>query len=173
MRPQFSGLRQKRHHGGRHLAILGRKRPLLAVARTGIRKDFSHDAPRDTPHVAVRVHEQFIQEYKRFPLVGPRHIGAVFLQQTQVHADTLEILFALGLLEQLLERLVGRERVHEADGAVQRQVPQSAQRLRRVHERRVLRLVRQKLVILQPGADAAAQEQVFKVGQLVVDVAVA
>ena len=81
--------------------------------------------------------------------------------------------FALGLLEQLLERLVGRERVHEADRAVQRQVPQSAQRLRRVHERGVLRLVRQKLVILQPGADAAAQEQVFKVGQLVVDVAVA
>ena len=134
MRPQFSGLRQKRHHGGRHLAILGRKRPLLAVARTGIRKDFSHDAPRDTPHVAVRVHEQFIQEYKRFPLVGPRHIGAVFLQQTQVHADTLEILFALGLLEQLLERLVSRKRVHEADGAVQRQITQCPNRLLRIHE---------------------------------------
>ena len=134
MRPQFSGLRQKRHHGGRHLAILGRKRPLLAVARTGIRKDFSHDAPRDTPHVAVRVHEQFIQEYKRFPLVGPRHIGAVFLQQTQVHADTLEILFALGLLEQLLERLVNRKRVHEADGAVQRQITQCPNRLLRIHE---------------------------------------
>ena len=171
--PELPRFRQQRHDRRGHLPVLGRQRPLLAVARAGVRQDLAHDPARDAAHVAVRVHEQLVEEHQRLALVGPCHIGAVFLQQPQIHADALEIFFALGLLEQLLERLVGRERVHEADRAVQRQVPQGTQRLRRVHERGVLRLVRQKLVIFQPGADAAAQEQVFKVGQLVVDVAVA
>lgn len=95
MCPKLGRFRQKRHHGGRHLAVLRRKRPLLAVARAGIRKNFAHDAPGDAAHVAVRVHEKLIQEHKRLALVGLGHIGAVFLQQAQVHSDPLEIFFAL------------------------------------------------------------------------------
>ena len=60
VRPQLGRLGQKRHHGGRHLAVFGGKRPLLAVARACVREDFSHDAPGNAPHVAVRVHEQLI-----------------------------------------------------------------------------------------------------------------
>ena len=170
MFPKLCRLRQQRHDCRRHLAVSGRERPLLAVARTGIRQNFSHDAPGHPAHIAVRVHEKLIQKHERLALVGLRHVGAVFLQQTQVHADALEVLFALGLLEQLLERLVGRKRMHEADGAVQRQVPQRKKRLVRAHEGRILYLVRQKLILAQLRTDAAALQQVFKVRELMIDV---
>ena len=69
--PELPRFRQQGHDRRGHLPVLGRQRPLLAVARAGVRQDLAHDPARDAAHVAVRVHEQLVEEHERLALVGP------------------------------------------------------------------------------------------------------
>ena len=138
--PQLHSVVEQRAHRRRILLRPGRCGPLLSVLGAAVGQNLTHDLSGLAAHIAVGMHKQFVQQYQRLALIGTRHVGIVFLQQQKIRPDALQIFFALGPLQQLLERLVGAHRVHQPDTAVKRHTAKCLQRLFRRHERRIGRI---------------------------------
>ena len=94
----------------------------------------------------------------------------VFLKQLEVGADAQRVLLAAGLLEQLIERRVRADGVHQADGVVERQRAQSVQRLLLREQGRVAPVALRRRTGLR--SDAAAVQIGLKIAQLRIDRAV-
>ena len=87
--PQLHRLRQQGHHCRGHGVGFCRLRPLLAVFRAAVGKNLPHDASGSAAHVAVRVHQQLIEQQQSLLLVGAGHVGAEFFQKEQIGSDAL------------------------------------------------------------------------------------
>ena len=171
--PQLHRLRQQGHHCRRHSVGFCRPGPLLAVFGAAVGKNLPHNASGGAAHVAVRVHQKLIEQQQGLLLVGTGHVGAEFFQKKQIGSDALQILFALGLLQKLLQGFVRADGTHEGHAAPQGHGAKLPQRLHRGEQRRVRPGDGRQGVDIYLRRHAAADEHLFKVLQLGVDRAVA
>ena len=171
--PQLHRLRQQGHHCRRHGVGFCRPGPLLAVFGAAVGKNLPHDASGGAAHVAVRVHQKLIEQQQGLLLVGTGHVGAEFFQKKQIGSDALQILFALGLLQKLLQGFVRADGTHEGHAAPQGHGAKLPQRLHRGEQRRVRPGDGRQGVDIYLRRHAAADEHLLKVLQLGVDRAVA
>ena len=171
--PQLHRLRQQGHHCRRHGVGFSRLGTLLAVFRAAVGKNLPHDASGGAAHVAIRVHQQLIEQQQGLLLVGAGHIGAEFLQKEQIGPDALQILLTLGLLQKLLQGFVRADGAHEGDAAPQGHGAKLPQRLLRRQQGCVRPGDGRQGVDIYLRRHAAADKHLLKVLQLGVDRAVA
>ena len=168
--PQAERFLQHGEHRGRGCVLRRGGGQLLAVFRPAVGQHAAHELPGQTANVALGIQQQLVEEGEQLALVSAGHIGVVFLKQLEVGADAQRVLLAAGLLEQLIERCVRADGMHQADGVVERQRAQGVQRLLLREQGGVARFA------LRRGAGlrgrAAAVQIGLKIAQLRIDRAV-
>ena len=167
--PDLRRLVQHCHHGRGQRGLGGVGRQLLAVPGAGIGENLTHDLAGPAADIAIGVHQQLIEERQDLLLVGPGHIGAVFVQQPQIGTQGRRRMLAPGLLQQLIEGAICGDGMHQLDVIGKGHPPQSAQSLIGGQQGRIPVGLGRQRHDLHLRRHALRQEIVLKVPQLAVD----
>ena len=155
--PKPRGLFEQGHYRGcGYLFVSYAVGKLLSVLGAAVCEYLAHNARRVSPYVALPVHEKLIQKAKRSQLAVSRHVCAVLLKQSEISPYFVQILLASGLLEQLGERFILCERMHERYAVFECEVSQRIERFLSGEQCKVPRILLAKFIGVELARYAVA-----------------
>ena len=165
LRPQLEGqvlLRVRR----------GVRRRLLLIAQTEGRQDAADEGGGPAADIAVRHHQQLIEELQGLLLLGGVPVGEILFEDGHIRLQPGRVLLAPGGLQRIAEQLLVAQPVHQADVVVHGGAPQSGDHLAGLQQGGVFCRRRRASRGAERGIHAEGDEVVLKVPQFGVDVPV-